>query len=137
VGTPTSLSGYFEPGYESVSCSSTLTCSTVGIAEKDQTERIIVAIYGPPTPSLTEVSPDSSTTTGGLRISLYGSHLSPAPIVRFGSHSATHVTILSNGELQATLPPGIGRVAVRVITPWGTSNGEWFNYARRSRRQAA
>ncbi len=76
-------------------------------------------------PMLTSVLPDSGSTAGGTAVTLTGSGLLAATSVQFGSGPATF-TVVSDNQINAIAPAGIGTVTITVITPAGTSNG--LNY---------
>ena len=72
-------------------------------------------------PSVSSLSPASGPAAGGNRVAVYGSNLTGASSLRFGTKSATHVSVVNSGELKVTAPSGTGTVDVTVTTPGGTS----------------
>ncbi len=61
-----------------------------------------------------------SSGTQGASISVFGSQLSTATQVLFGS-TPVSFSVANGGQLNVTVPPGSGTVDVRVVTPGGTS----------------
>jgi hypothetical protein len=103
----------------------------------------------PPKPAVTSLSPTHGPTTGGTLVTIYGSHFMtaghPITAVDFGNPAgncnavpanpcqATNVTVVSNGVITATSPPGYaaGSYNVFVTNNLGTSNavtGDQFTY---------
>ncbi|MFI1335991.1 IPT/TIG domain-containing protein [Streptomyces sp. NPDC020845] len=75
-----------------------------------------------PAPHLNNLSPTSGPISGGNTVTIYGSDLSGATHVLFGSNPAT---ILTNGANQISVAAPAGppsAVNVTVTTPGGTSN---------------
>ncbi|WP_219823109.1 IPT/TIG domain-containing protein [Nocardia nova] len=80
-------------------------------------------------PSLTSVSPNQGSTSGGTSVTLTGTNLSGATAVRFGTTAASF-TVVSATQITATAPAGTGTVQVTVTTPVGTSNGISYTYVQ-------
>ena len=80
-------------------------------------------------PELSVIYPSSGSTTGGATVELYGSSLTGATAVDFGSAPATNVTVVSDTVVTAVSPPGTGVVDVTVTTPGGVSAPEPYTYA--------
>ena len=74
-------------------------------------------------PTVTSVSPDTGPTSGGNKVDIFGSQLSGATAVHFGSTAATSFTINGKGDkIVVTVPAGsAGTVNITVTTPAGTS----------------
>jgi IPT/TIG domain len=116
---------------DAIACSSASTCTAIGIATRaaaNPLEEAMVLDFGPASPTVRRVAPASGAARGGAVVRIYGSNLGPAAVVVFGSRHATDVVRVSPGELQVTSPPGSGIVAVKVITPWGTSSAVSYTY---------
>ncbi|WP_432014107.1 IPT/TIG domain-containing protein [Streptomyces cucumeris] len=82
------------------------------------------------TPYLCSVTPDSGPLAGGNTLTIRGHRLAPATSVRFGPTAVTP-TVVSDRELAVVAPANAdeGEVAVRVVTPGGTSTGALYTYA--------
>jgi hypothetical protein len=74
-----------------------------------------------PLPVVTGVDPDGGLAAGGTGVTISGTGLTGATAVRFGSATATDLTVGSETEITVTSPAGSGTVNVTVITPGGTS----------------
>ncbi|MEU8587329.1 IPT/TIG domain-containing protein [Streptomyces sp. NPDC048664] len=76
------------------------------------------------TPTLTSLSPTAGPAAGGNTVTLNGTGLTGATLVRFGANAATNVIVVSSTQITATAPSGTcaGTVNVTVTTPGGTSN---------------
>jgi hypothetical protein len=76
-------------------------------------------------PVVTGISPNSGPVAAGTAVTISGFNLAHATSVKFGSKSATKVTVNSAGtQISAKVPAGSpGSVAVTVTTPNGTSPG--------------
>ena len=76
---------------------------------------------GPPT--VTGISPTSGAAAGGGTITITGTNLNGATAVKFGSASATNISVISSTSLTATIPSGTSGsiVDITVTTPGGTS----------------
>ena len=76
----------------------------------------------PPAPAVTAISPTSGPVAGGTSVTITGTNLSGATLVRFGTTAATIVSNTAT-EIVATSPArAAGQVDVRVTTAGGTSN---------------
>lgn len=83
-----------------------------------------LAVPDVPTPTLTMVSPASGPTGGGVLVTLKGTRFAPGATVSFGGTPATMVKVVSDTQLEVTLPakPGaFGKVAVTVNLQSGKS----------------
>jgi len=74
-----------------------------------------------PLPQVTKISPKSGPTTGHTNVKISGSLFTGATSVFFGSNAAPFA-VVSDTEIDAISPPGLGTVDVTVTTPSGTSN---------------
>jgi hypothetical protein len=74
-----------------------------------------------PTPTVTNVNPNTGPTPGGISVTITGTNFSGATAVRFGSNAAGSFTVNSATQITATSPAGIGTVDVTVTTAGGTS----------------
>src|SRR5438093_2439533 len=74
-------------------------------------------------PTVTNVSPNTGSTTGGDTVTITGTNFNNSGlVVRFGSTPAAAATINSDTQISATTPPhAAGTVDVTVTTSAGTS----------------
>jgi IPT/TIG domain len=80
----------------------------------------IYLVTSPPT--ITSVSPEAGSTSGGTAVTIKGAHFAPGSTVKFGSTVASTVTFVSGSRLNVVAPAhSAGTVRVEVITPAGTS----------------
>jgi len=71
-------------------------------------------------PSVTDVSPNTGPKAGGTQVTITGSGLSPAAVVKFGPNTALS-KFEDDTRITAMSPAGSGAVDVTVETPGGTS----------------
>lgn len=85
-------------------------------------------------PVVSGVSPVSGPTAGGTPVTITGTGFGGATVVRFGSRTATEVTVVSGAQITAVSPAASdGPVNVFVTTPGGTSKAvlaDRFTYVR-------
>ncbi len=68
------------------------------------------------------VSPNSGSTSGGTAVVITGSNFASGATVSFGGTPATAVSFVSSTQLNATTPPhAAGTVALSVVNPDGTA----------------
>ena len=82
-------------------------------------------------PTVTSVGPNAGPTTGGTSVTITGSNLTGATMVRFGSTAARSFTVNSATQITAISPAGNGKVDVIVTTPGGSSasgSADQFSY---------
>ena len=72
-------------------------------------------------PTVTGVSPQTGSPSGGTTVTISGSGFTNASAVSFGGAAATGFTVDSGTQITATAPAGTGTVDVTVTTPAGTS----------------
>ena len=73
-------------------------------------------------PTVTQVSPNSGSTSGGTSVTIAGTNFTGATAVTFGSTNATNFAVNSPTQITATSPAeAAGTVDVMVTTPGGTS----------------
>jgi IPT/TIG domain len=70
-------------------------------------------------PTVTAISPGQGAA--GTALTITGTNLFLATEVEFGSTFVTAITAVSDTEITVPVPPGLGTVDVRVITPAGLS----------------
>jgi hypothetical protein len=70
-------------------------------------------------PTVTAISPTYGAA--GSTVTITGTNLFPATEVEFGSTFVTAITAVSDTEITVPVPPGLGTVDLRVITPAGLS----------------
>jgi hypothetical protein len=72
------------------------------------------AVTGP-APTVTSVSPNSGTTTGGMAVTITGTNFAAGATVAFGTAAATNVVVVNSTTITATTPAGsAGAVTVTV-----------------------
>jgi len=84
-------------------------------------------------PAITGVAPDNGATGGGTTVTITGTGLAGATVVRFGGVAGT-ITADSSTQVTVTSPPGSGTVNLTVTTPGGTSqttDASHYAYATR------
>ncbi len=75
-------------------------------------------------PTVTGISPNYGTTSGGTSVTITGSNLTGATSVTIGGVSATGVTVVNSTTITATTPAGTaGAKDVAVTTTGGTGTG--------------
>ena len=73
-------------------------------------------------PTITSVSPDAGSTSGGTSVDITGTGFTQDADVHFGSIEATGVTVIDSTSLTAFAPTSqAGTVDITVTTPGGTS----------------
>ncbi len=154
VGTPTVHFGSNLATNVSVTSPSTLTAKvpsgTAGTVDVTVTNAPPTGVGGPgptsPTgaadqytyglvPTVTSVSPNGGSPSGGTSVTVSGTNLGGATAVDFGANPATNVVVNGGGtSLTATSPAGaLGAVDVTVTTSGGTSatsSADRFTYQK-------
>ena len=77
---------------------------------------VLVTVTLATTPVVTSVSPNSSTTDGGITVTITGSQLTGTTGVTFSGIAATNVTVVSDTQVTVTNPANAEVVAVIVVT---------------------
>ncbi len=72
-------------------------------------------------PVVIDVEPHFGPESGGTTVVITGSNLALATAVDFGANPATSFTVVSDSQVTAIAPAGIGTVVVTVTAPGGTS----------------
>ncbi|WP_067865615.1 IPT/TIG domain-containing protein, partial [Nocardia shimofusensis] len=80
-------------------------------------------------PVLTSLDPTTGPEAGGTTVVLTGTGLAGATAVSFGGTPATSFTVVSDSQIIAIAPAGVGVEQVTVTTVGGTSNGLPYTYA--------
>jgi hypothetical protein len=71
-----------------------------------------------PAPTVSSVSPNSGSVSGGTTLTIVGTNFAPGATVSFAGTVATDVTVVSSTSITATTPPqAAGAVSVRVTNP--------------------
>lgn len=87
-------------------------------------------------PTVTGVSPNTGTTTGGTSVTITGTNFTGATAVTFGGVAATSFTVNSSTSITATSPPeATGTVDITVTSQAGTSatsSSDHFTYTAAS-----
>ena len=79
--------------------------------------------YIPPAPTIGSVSPLTGSTSGGTPVTINGTNLTGATVVKFGSTAATSITVVNDSKITAVTPAGsVGGATVSVTTPGGTAS---------------
>ncbi|MEU3281312.1 IPT/TIG domain-containing protein [Streptomyces antibioticus] len=78
-------------------------------------------------PRLHSATATAGPTAGGFTVTLTGSNLLNASAVLFGPDTAAY-TVVSDTQINVTVPAGTGTAPITVITPGGTSNPLPFAY---------
>ncbi|MGY1942887.1 beta strand repeat-containing protein, partial [Nocardia asiatica] len=81
-----------------------------------------------PAPALASATPAAGPETGGNTVTLTGTGLATTTAVNFGPTPAISFTVVSNTEVTAVVPAGVGSVNVTVATAGGVSNGVLYTY---------
>lgn len=89
--------------------------------------------YNSDLPTVTRVTPDHGSPSGGTTVAIRGSNFTGTTAVDFGmNNAATGVVVITKNLITATTPAGTGTVDVTVTTPSGTSQinqpGDQFIY---------
>jgi len=96
----------------------------------------ITPVVGPPVttvisnnqPQVNSITPNLGSVNGGTAVVISGLNFKAqgagTPTVKFGSASATSVTVVDDKTLSAVSPAGTGTVPVTVVTGNGTSNSD-------------
>jgi hypothetical protein len=74
-------------------------------------------------PDVVSLDPKKGSVDGGTKVTIFGTGLSGASVVDFGSTAGTIDSVDSENSMVVTSPPGTGTVTVTVTTPDGTSSG--------------
>jgi hypothetical protein len=89
-------------------------------------------LTAPPVSTVTAVSPTTGLTSGGTAVTITGTNFLPGATVKFGTVSATGITVVSATSITATSPANsVGVVDVTVTTGGGTSatsSADQFTY---------
>jgi hypothetical protein len=73
-------------------------------------------------PTVSGLSPNSGSTTGGTAVTITGTNFVSGAAVTFGSAAATNVVVVSSTSITATTPAGgVGTVTVTVTNPGALS----------------
>ena len=113
----TQITAVSPPGAGTVDITVTTPGGTSAPSTADQFTYTTAAV---PAPVVTGVSPAAGTATGGVSVVITGSGFAGAIAVSFGPLSAA-MTIVSDTQITAVSPPGIGTVDITVTTPGGSS----------------
>lgn len=87
----------------------------------------VVFNYTPPAPTVTGVSPNNGSPSGGTSVTITGTNFTDstgawtASGVTFGGVAATSVVVVNATTITCVSPAGTGTVDVKVTTPGGTS----------------
>ena len=105
-------SSYIEPG---------AGAKQIQVASSGETPEIVISWTKLTLPSVSTVSPSKGPSSGGAVVTITGSNLARAKLVRFGVALAKIDEVVTASELKVTAPKGSGTVAVTVTVPGGAS----------------
>jgi hypothetical protein len=109
------------------SCNDSTHCVAVGAYFNDSDPRGVIETFGgsskpPAAPTVSKVSPRHGHLRAGTKVTITGTNLTRAKVVRFGTSAGTKLTLISASKLTVVTPKEkAGRVNVRVTTAAGTS----------------
>ncbi|WP_353063325.1 IPT/TIG domain-containing protein [Tunturibacter psychrotolerans] len=72
-------------------------------------------------PTVSGVSPNSGSTSGGTAVTVTGTNFASGSAVKFGSAAATSVTVVNSTTITATTPAGSAGAATATVTVNGQS----------------
>ncbi|HKR28549.1 MAG TPA: IPT/TIG domain-containing protein, partial [Acidobacteriaceae bacterium] len=75
----------------------------------------------PAAPTVTAVSPNSGSTSGGTAVTITGTNFATGATVTFGSAAATGVTVVNSTTITATTPAGTAGAVSVTVTQSGQS----------------
>ncbi|NGO44057.1 IPT/TIG domain-containing protein [Streptomyces ureilyticus] len=112
-----------------VTPSGTGTVNVTVTTTQGTSNQFVPFTYVSPVPTLSNLSPNQGSSSGGTSVTLTGSKLSGATGVLFGGVAAASFTVDSSTQITAVSPAhAAGPVNVTVTTPGGTSNALAFTY---------
>jgi hypothetical protein len=79
-------------------------------------------------PFVSSINPTSGPGAGGNIVAISGTGFTGATAVTFGSTTATPFIVVSDTQIAAVVPSGVGVVNVVVTNPSGTSNAVTYTY---------
>ncbi len=112
--SPTSITAVSPAGTGTVDVTVTTPEGTSPVSAADRFAYI-------PSPTITSLSLNSGSDSGGTSTTITGTNLTGATAVTFGSTAAASFKVNSATSVTAVSPAGTGTVDVRVTTPGGTS----------------
>ena len=115
VNSDSSLTALAPPGTGTVDVQVTTPSGTSPVSSSDK------FTYLAPVPTVSSVSPNSGSVSGGTTVVITGNGFTGATSVNFGSNPGV-INSVTNTSITATSPAGVtGAVDVTVTTPGGTS----------------
>jgi len=78
-------------------------------------------------PTVTAVSPNSGSTSGGTAVTITGTNFASGATVSFGSNAATNVTVVNGTTITATTPAGGAGSVIVTVTNSGGQSGSLIN----------
>jgi YVTN family beta-propeller protein len=124
-GVTNTVTSSFEFGIYPNAIAVNSSTDTIYIADESGIE--IVPI-GTNTISISSISPNSGSSSGGTAIAITGTNFTNTDTVDFGTTPASSVTYVSATQLTAVSPPGTGSVGVQVAAGSQVSNSIAFGY---------
>ncbi|HEV2360416.1 MAG TPA: IPT/TIG domain-containing protein, partial [Acidimicrobiales bacterium] len=84
-------------------------------------------VFKPPPPTVTALNPRTGNVSGGYSVTLTGTNLTGATVVKFGPTKATSFTVVNDTTIDAVAPAeAAGAVYVTVTTLGGTSQANFY-----------
>ena len=84
---------------------------------------VLVTNTSAPAPTITSMSPNSGTASGGTGVTITGTGFQAGATVSLGGTAATGVTVVSGTSITATTPPGVAGTVDVVVTNDDTQSG--------------
>jgi hypothetical protein len=120
LAAPSGAAGDPNASITGIACPSIASC--VGVGSYTTRAGDIVAMAARASlPTVTKLSIDRGSTSGGTPIHIIGSNFADVVSVHFGAARARIDGLIFPAELEVTPPRGAGAVYVTVSTSWGSS----------------
>ncbi len=108
----------------SVACSESLACAAAGYFQPGRDTFVATAaVFTPPGPSITALTPATARPHGGGVVLIRGLNLSGVSAVRFGPWPARSFVVVNLQLIRAVAPQGHGAISVVVTNLLGASGG--------------
>ncbi|HXP11144.1 MAG TPA: IPT/TIG domain-containing protein, partial [Acidobacteriaceae bacterium] len=86
-------------------------------------QMVTFAAVSGPAPTVSSVSPNSGSTSGGTAVTITGTNFAAGATVTFGSTAATSVVVVNSTTITATTPAGSAGAVLVTVTSSGQSSG--------------
>ena len=100
---------------------------TVSVTSNGQTGSLANGFTYVLAPTVTSVSPNSGSTSGGTSVTISGTNFAAGATVTFGSAAATSVTVVNSTTITATTPAGSAGAVTVTVTNVGSLSGSLAN----------